>query len=336
MFTASDGCVLIGSDFSQQEPKLLTYYTQDKAMLDAYAHNKDLYAQIASLSFHRKYEDCLEFYPEGTVINHNGKEVVCGHKTHTNKEGKEYRNKAKSVLLGIMYGRGAQSIAEQLHCSTKEANEIINGFYRAFPTVKSWSDNTVEFARKNGYVETFYGRRRYIKNITLPDYEFSYIDNKPRNFNPLAFDVEDDYTDSVDEKDIIKYTRLLNDCVRYTEKEGIKQRAFAEGIKIHDNGGYLSEAIRQCVNSRIQGGAADQSKLAMINIGNCQELKDLGFKLLIGVHDELIGEAPIENAKRCGDLLSECMRNAASDILKLPAKCDVSITKCWYGEEIEL
>jgi hypothetical protein len=69
-------------------------------MLDAYAHNKDLYAQIASLSFNRKYEDCLEFYPEGTVIQKDGKQVVCGYKTHTNKEGKEYRNKAKSVLLG--------------------------------------------------------------------------------------------------------------------------------------------------------------------------------------------------------------------------------------------
>ena len=92
--------------------------------------------------------------------------------------------------------------------------------------------------------------------------------------------------------------------------------------------------VRLYGNIKRSLGAADQSKLAMINIANCQELKDLGFKLLIGVHDELIGEAPLQNAKRCGELLSECMRNAAADILKLPAKCDVSITKCWYGEEI--
>ena len=197
-------------------------------------------------------------------------------------------------------------------------------------------DKTVEFARNNGYVETFYGRRRYIKNIQLPDYEFEYVDKKPRNFDPLNFDTDEEYTTEVDIQDINKYTKLLSECKGYKDKESVKQRAFAEGIKIHDNGGFLAEAIRQCVNSKIQGGAADQSKLAMINIANCKELKDLGFKLLIGVHDELIGEAPIKNAKRCGELLSQCMRDAASDILKLPAKCDVSITKCWYGEEITI
>lgn len=73
-------------------------------MLKSYADNKDLYAQIASLSFHKSYEDCLEFYPEGTKIVVNGKEVVCGYKTHTNVEGKKRRSAAKSILLGKLKG----------------------------------------------------------------------------------------------------------------------------------------------------------------------------------------------------------------------------------------
>lgn len=69
-------------------------------MITAYEERKDLYSVIASMSFDRKYEDCLEFYPEGTKIYHDGKEVICGYKTHKNKEGTKYRSMAKSILLG--------------------------------------------------------------------------------------------------------------------------------------------------------------------------------------------------------------------------------------------
>lgn len=69
-------------------------------MIKAYSEGKDLYAVIASMSFDKPYEDCLEFYPEGTKIIYEGQEVICGKKTHQNKEGKERRTQAKSVLLG--------------------------------------------------------------------------------------------------------------------------------------------------------------------------------------------------------------------------------------------
>lgn len=73
----------------------------------------------------------------------------------------------------------------------------------------------------------------------------------------------------------------------------------------------------------------------MISVHNNQELKDLGFRLLIPVHDELIGECPEKNAKRCGELLSQLMKEAAKDIT-VPMKCDVEYTKCWYGEPLKI
>lgn len=82
------------------EPRLTAFYSQDENMINAYREGKDLYAVIASMSFDRKYEDCLEFYPEGTVIDYEGQKVVCGFKTHQNKEGKTYRTMSKSILLG--------------------------------------------------------------------------------------------------------------------------------------------------------------------------------------------------------------------------------------------
>lgn len=69
-------------------------------MIKAYQEKKDLYSVIASMSFDKSYEECLEFYPEGTHITLDGKDVVCGYKTHKNEQGKERRTQAKSVLLG--------------------------------------------------------------------------------------------------------------------------------------------------------------------------------------------------------------------------------------------
>lgn len=91
---------IVGGDFSAQEPRLTAFYSQDENMIQAYNEGKDLYSVIASMSFDREYKDCLEFYPEGTVIEFEGEKVTCGYKTHQNKEGKSYRNMAKSILLG--------------------------------------------------------------------------------------------------------------------------------------------------------------------------------------------------------------------------------------------
>lgn len=69
-------------------------------MRKAYAEGKDLYSVIASMAFGRSYEDCLEFYPEGTKVIIDGKEVIAGYKNVQNVEGKKYRTYAKSILLG--------------------------------------------------------------------------------------------------------------------------------------------------------------------------------------------------------------------------------------------
>ena len=235
-----------------------------------------------------------------------------------------------------MYGRGAPAIAEQIGKSTKEAQQIIDSFYNAFPTVKKWMDSVVAQARKDGYVETFYGWRRYINDIQLEDYTFELVSGANKNFNPLNFDDDGENDTEVLEEDKEYYLKKLRSCRSYKDKERIKQQALQEGIKIHDNGGYIAEAERKCVNTKIQGGAANQTKLAMLNIKNCKELQDLGFRLLIGVHDELIGEAPQENSKRAAELLEQCMVTAGSDIIDIAQECDVEISEKWYGESIQL
>ena len=74
----------------------------------------------------------------------------------------------------------------------------------------------------------------------------------------------------------------------------------------------------------------------MIKVGTDKRLKELGFRLLIPVHDELIGECPKENAKECAELFANLMSEAAKSKLTIPISCDVEVTERWYGEVVSL
>lgn len=310
MFIASPGYVLIGSDYSQQEPRLLAHYSSDEHMINAYKDGKDLYAVIASKIYHNNYEDNLEFNPNTGAMQ---------------PDGKKRRTSTKSVLLGIMYGLGTAALAEQINVSKAEAEEIRNSFFREFPRVKDWVAETQAFAHENGYVEDVWGRRRRLPDIIRNKYEIE-SSNELNEFNPLL------YTSGrkIDDSQINNILTALGNCKWRSEVEDVKKNALKLGYKVHDNTGYIAQAERQCVNARIQGGAASMSKIAMIRVANNQELKNLGFKLLIAVHDELIGECPIENKEKCKELLSKEMIKAAQDVVKVPMKCDADDFPAWY------
>ena len=73
----------------------------------------------------------------------------------------------------------------------------------------------------------------------------------------------------------------------------------------------------------------------MIELYNNERLRELGFRLLIQIHDEVVAECPEKNAKECSKLLTEVMSHAAEEILEMPIKCDCEVTKAWYGKEYE-
>lgn len=317
MFKAQDGYILLGADYSQQEPMVTSYLSKDKKMQDAFIHGKDIYSTIASLAFNKSYEDCLEFRPDGT----------------TNVLGKERRTQAKSIVLGVLYGRQIPSIAEQLGVSTKQAQVIYDKVLSAFTGLANFIDESQDMARKYGYVTTAWGRRRHLTDMQLEPYEFKYSGNRV-SFDPLDFN--EDSSNEVPERIKKEYTERLKKAFGWQNKNKIIQEAYQLGIKIKDNGGFISQAERQCVNARVQGSAADMAKLAMISINNDEKMKELGFHLLIQVHDEVIGECPEENAKECAERLSYLMRTAPSHLIKLPFKCDVDFTYNWYGEEVEI
>lgn len=317
MFKATDGYVLMSSDYSQQEPKVMAQLCGDEKMLQAYREGKDLYAEIASLSFNTTYDNCLEFRPDGT----------------TNKEGKERRSQAKSILLGVLYGRGVPSIAEQLGTTTKKAQEIKDSVFRGFPAIQRFEEDSIRMAEDVGYVTTLWGRKRRLPVMTKPDFEFRWVNGVAPDNDPLCFD-DVDLEAEVPEDIKKKYTSRLNRAY-FGQRRKIYEQANSEGIWIDDNTKLKQDTIRQIVNARIQGSAADMSKLAMIKVGTDKRLRELGFRLLIPVHDELIGECPEENAKECAERFAMLMSTAAEK-LTIPISCDVEITKQWYGERVDI
>ena len=292
---------------------MLTAYSEDEKLLDAYNNGKDMYATMGMGVYNNDYWDNMEHYEDGTP----------------NIEGKKRRSLMKKLLLGLMYGMGAKLLAENLGCSMQEADKIVNDFYTGFPKVQKWIKETEENASKLGYVEDFWGRRRRLPDILLPKVEVK-SSKFNSSFNPLLG--SKNIVSNVDVELINKYKNKADNCKSFKDFNILKSQAEKEGIYIKDNSGFISKSMRQCVNARVQGGAATMTKKAMISIYNDKEINDLGFRLLIGVHDELIGECPKENKEKVAERLSYLMRNVVPE-LKVPFKCDAEIEEHWYEND---
>lgn len=326
MFRATPGYVMLSSDYSRQEPAITAYVSGDRNMLDAFINNRDIYASIASLAFNKPYDACLEFNP----------------KTHEYQpDGKARRGEAKTILLGITYGRAIPSIADQLYGKRQDmtdadkisaAQKVYDSVLRAFPGLQTLMKSAQSFARTHGYVETILGRRRHIPEMQLPEFEFSamkgYINPDIDPLDPSTLQNKSDIPDRI-------RNQLLQEFRSYKYFGQIARRTkelYEEGIRVTNNRSKINDGSRQTLNSIIQGSAADMTKLAMLKIENSEEWKQIGGRILVCVHDELICEVPMENWKRGGEILSQKMIEAA-EFLPFAMTCDVTTSLRWYGEE---
>ncbi len=368
MIRARTRHIIQGSDYSAQEPRLLSQLCADEGMLQAYRDGKDLYVEIAAISFHRPYKKCLEHFPKGAPIKQDNEghwvyallkdgteddindftdlhkyldddfdpelydyDKLADGENDTFAEGKEYRGQAKKILLGIMYGRGEKSIAEQLGCEVDEAHEIKESVYKAFPKIKPFEEASKQMVEKKGYVTTLWGRRRRLPEYNLEPIDIFYVykDNEGkvyktqnlRDVNPKRFaEVKIEYLG-------IRWNKRADYLKNLEEKEG---------IRIIDNNNKIARAGRQIINSRVQGSAADMSKLAMIKIYNDDELKKRKVKLIIPVHDEILVETPLRYAKYVKERFANDMMTAARPVLTIPVSCDVESSDRWYGDQMDL
>ena len=233
-FVAKEGCVLVDADYSQIELRVLAHVANDSGMIEAFKENDDIHRNTAAQVFHMPREMVTPLM----------------------------RSRAKAVNFGIIYGIGAFSLAKNIGVTRKEAEEYIKTYLDHFSGVRNYMTNVVEHAKETGYVETLFGRRRY-----LPELSSS-------NFN---------------------------------------LRSFGE---------------RVAMNMPIQGTAADIIKIAMIRVVHRLEKEGLRARLILQVHDELIVEAPEEEAPLVQQLLTEEMEQAIH--LSVPMVAEATIGKTWY------
>lgn len=235
--------LMFSSDFSQQEPKLTAAISKDANMIDAFQHNKDIYATIASMAFKTSYENCLEFHPETGEYQ---------------PEGKARRNQAKTIVLGICYGRSVPSIGQQLYGNddtmtdeekTKEAQYVYDAVMRAFPALENLMKNAQAFAHKYGYTETILGRRRHLPDMMLDEFEFvplpGYVnpDIDPLDLSTLNGEV------GIPERRI-KELQAEFSKFKYFGQIAKRTRELyeKEHIRVVNNRPKINDAKRQCVN----------------------------------------------------------------------------------------
>ena len=306
MFVAGKNRVMIGADFKKQEVCVAAAISKDEKLLEALSSGLDVYSKIASIAFNNKYEDNLEFYPDGT----------------TNKEGKARRSASKAVTLGCLYSKGVQSISEDLKISKERAQEVYDAVMKAFPTLAQWIKDTEAFGLKHHYVDGLYGRRRRLPDLALPKYEFKFNASLDKRLD----DASKNYYKSI-------YMQKLNRA-SFDEKESIINEAEYSGITIIDNSTRINKSLRRCVNSVVQGSSADITKKALVMIGNDPIMKKLDAKLELTIHDEQIVSCPKENAFEVAKRLEYLTTHAAGD-LPITLAVDMAISDCWYGDEYD-
>jgi DNA polymerase-1 len=134
--------VLLSADYSQIELRIVAEMSGDAGMLEAFKQRQDIHTATAAKVYNVRYDEVT----------------------------KEMRYKAKSVNFGIIYGQGAFGLAENLGITRTEAKEIIENYFLQFPGIKEYMNHNIDFARKNGYVKTMMGRRRYLKDINSKNF----------------------------------------------------------------------------------------------------------------------------------------------------------------------
>jgi DNA polymerase-1 len=232
-FIAAPGASLISADYSQIELRLLAHVADIPALKESFAAGEDIHARTASEVF-------------GVPM--------AGMDSAT-------RRRAKAINFGIIYGISAFGLARQLGITGGEAKIYIDAYFKRYPEIRAYMDNTKDQARINGFVLTPFGRRCWVPRI----------------------------------KDKIPALR-----------------AYAE---------------RQAINAPLQGGAADIIKRAMILLPKAFDDAGLAAKLILQVHDELLFEAPDNEAQKTATLAQKIMQEAA--IISVPLIVETGTAKHW-------
>ena len=191
-FIPDDGDhTLVGADYSQIELRVLAHMSQDQALIDAFNHGEDI---------HRATAANVLGVPEDEITP-------------------DERSRAKAVNFGVIYGMSAFGLSSNLNISRKEADEYIKAYFEKHQAVKEFMDGQVAFCKENGYVETMFGRKRYINEIKASQFMVRQIGERLAMNSPIQGSAAD----------IIKIAMVR--VWQALRQQGLKSRLI---LQIHD------------------------------------------------------------------------------------------------------
>ena len=136
-FVPEPGCTFFSADYSQIELRIMAHLSQDEHLVNDFREGRDIHAATAARVFHKAIADV----------------------------SRDERRKAKTANFGIIYGISAFGLAERMEVSRTEAKTLIDSYFATYPRVKTYMDQSIAAARQKGYIETAWGRRRYLADI---------------------------------------------------------------------------------------------------------------------------------------------------------------------------
>lgn len=156
-FVPAQGCLFIVADYSQIELRVLAHLSQDPAFIAAFGRGGDIHRETAAIIFDVAVEDVTS----------------------------QMRAQAKTINFATIYGQGPFSLARQLNIEQDEAKEFIRLYFTRFAGVRQFLDDTIASAKKNGFVETLFGRRRYIPELRDPSYNIRAFGERTAMNSPM-------------------------------------------------------------------------------------------------------------------------------------------------------
>lgn len=142
VFVPKEGCVFVDADYSQIELRVLAHISGDETLINAYREAQDIHRITASQVFHIPFDEVTDLQ----------------------------RRNAKAVNFGIVYGISSFGLSQDLSITRKEASEYIEQYFITYPRIKQFLDETVEAAKKEGYVTTMFGRRRPVPELNSSNF----------------------------------------------------------------------------------------------------------------------------------------------------------------------
>jgi len=214
MFEAPEGSLILGADFSQQEPRLLAHSSGCQELINIYKEGRDLYSEMASAIFNKPIEECLD--------------------------GSIYRKNTKMIVLAIMYGMGAYSLADILRIDAQEAQKMIDDFFVVYPEVETWIEGNKKTVVKQRYVETLFGMRRRFKheNFDILKKNWNSLDENDKKLRSTAARALRQATNALIQGGAASQTKLVMNAARIRLKELSEARgepnSFGFLAQVHD------------------------------------------------------------------------------------------------------